>query len=157
MKKNEEAVNLPQEPEEIASNNPAEVCRVIQTRMISFITDIEKVIRHPSIKNDLDFLDKLAKDIIALEHLSSCTSCCSENIIEAGKLIHNLITDEITINDKQVTSTNTLALAKEYLKEKKTSKIFSTMLSNFLKDKETTKTFINQLKVLAFDINSELK
>ena len=151
----EQAVNLPANEESFNSEDPMQVCNTFRARMVCFISDIEKLIRNPSVKEDLGYLDKIAADIVALETLSTCTGCCRENIVEAGKLIHNVITDEIEIKANGFTTTSTLELAKGYRKDKSTAKVFSIMLENYLKDTDVTDTFIKQLKVLAFDIDRD--
>ncbi len=152
--KEEASANAPAENFQIKESNPLEVCNKFRARVVCFISDIEKLLRNPSLQDDLTYLDKISEDIVALESLTSCTGCCSENVIEAGLLIHNIITDKIELKISPKITSSTLELAQNYRKDKSQKEAFSKMLSNYLKERELTESFVRQLKVLAFDVDS---
>lgn len=151
----EQAVNSPLQEESFNNQDPRQICNTFRARIVCFISDLEKLLRNPSIKENSTFLNKIAGDIVALETLSGCTGCCKENIIEAGRLIHNVITYEIDIPGKESMTTTTLELAKKYRQDKNTLEVFSLMLCNYLNNPELTESLITQLKVLAFDIKDD--
>lgn len=149
-----EAVKAQQSQENLPKvDSPQKVCNLFRARMICFISDMEKLLRTPNLIDDEKFLTKISGDIVALNSMACSTGGCSESILEAGNLIQNLITDKIEIHADKTYHMHTLDIAKKYREDKSTEKALRKLLSNYLKKRHLTESFINQLKVLAFDIN----
>lgn len=152
--KQEEASSLPiGTPSYYQNEDPQKICQSFRVRLISFVNDIERLLRKADLVNDSSFLDKVSEDIVALNNMSGCTSCCSEHIVEAGRLIQNVLSDPLTIKGV-CNSMTTLQMAKKYREDRNFKDCFTLALLAYRKNKELTESLLSQLKVLAFDLNT---
>lgn len=151
----EDAVRLPLESDiESIKQNPSKLCDALRVRVLCFIMDIEELIANPDVTDTPEFLDKFAADIATLNTLSECSSGCSINIKDAGAIINQILTCPIKIKDTEIEIT-TLDAALRYRENKQYYDIFSTILKAYQYQKEESMILINELKILAFDLNGE--
>lgn len=157
MKDQQEHNALPLPKDDFFSNeseDPKQVCHALKVRILCFVLDIEQLVNTPQLADHLDFLDTIASHIVTLSTLTCCTGVCSENIIEAGKLIDNILTCNVLVKGQDF-ALSTLDAAKIYRKNRKNKEPFATLLKSYSDQKEETQTLLNELKLLAFDLNEE--
>lgn len=134
--------------------DPKQLCQAFKVRILCFITDIEQLMYNPSFADNLDFLDTIANHIVTLSSISSCIHVCSASIIEAGKLLDNILTCNVLVKNYDF-SLSTLDAAKIYRKNRKNKEPLSSLLKSYSDNKELTESLLNEMKLLAFDLNEE--
>ena len=157
MQNYQEQNALPLPRDEFFSNqidDPKQICHAFRTRILCFVTDIEQLIYNPSLADNLDFLDSVASHIVTLSTLSCSTQICSAPMIEAGKLLSNILTCHVLVKNRDF-SLSTLDAAKIYRKNRKNKEPFSSLLKSYSEEKESTQSLLNELKLLAHDLNEE--
>jgi hypothetical protein len=136
------------------AEDPKQISRALKMRILCLVTDIEQLIENPDLADHLDFLDAIAAHIVTLNSLSCSTSICHASIIEAGKLIDNLLTCPVLVKNRDF-SLSTLDAAKIYRKNRKNKEPLTSLLKSYSEQKETTLSLLNELKLLAFDLNEK--
>lgn len=148
---------LPLSKDEFFPRNPEDpkhVCHTLKVRILSFIADIEELLKNPLLADHLDFLDTIASHLVSLQSSIISVNICSDHVRETGVLVENILRCMVLVQDQDF-ALSTLDAAKIYRRNRKNSSPLATILKAYPNNRSTTESLLSELKLLVADLTEE--
>ena len=138
------------------TDTPKEQTKDLVSKILSFIEDIDAVTFQPALADQLQFLDKLASDVVSLHQLTLLSTSFSESVTDCRKIVNNILNCKVFLPKFHI-EISALDAAKDYRKSKKNKEVLSLICKGFNKDQQHTLILSQELRLLTHDLNAEME
>lgn len=138
------------------SDTPQDQTKDLVSKILSFIEDIEAVTQQQALAEQIQFLDKLANDVVSLHQLTLLSTSFSESVTDCRKIVNNILNCKVFLPKFHI-EMSTLDAAKDYRKNKKNKEVLSLICKGYHKDQAHSLMLSQELRLLTHDLNAEME